>query len=152
MHTLRESWILWAHLPHEKDWSLSSYIYIMKVSSAEELVALMNILPETLLTSCMFFLMKEHITPLWEDVANKQGGYFSYKITQSLSECWRNVSYSLVGNTLSKDKKFQENITGISISPKKNFSILKVWMASCNYQDATAITLLKPQGCMFKKH
>ena len=46
----------------------------------------------------------------------------------------------------------QEAITGISISPKKNFCILKVWLSSCAHQDASKITYLKPNGCIFKKH
>jgi hypothetical protein len=28
----------------------------------------------------MFFIMREHILPLWEDESNKNGGCFSYKI------------------------------------------------------------------------
>ena len=152
MHTLNEKWVLWAHLPHDTDWSMDSYISIMTVTYVEEIIALMHTLPDTLLSTCMFFCMKEHIKPVWEDAFNKQGGCFSYKITQSIAECWRNVSYTMVGKTLSKDKGFQDAINGISISPKKNFCILKVWMSSCSYQDASKITLLKPNGCIFKKH
>jgi hypothetical protein len=152
MHTLNEKWVLWAHLPHDTDWSMDSYISIMTVTYVEEIIALMHTLPDTLLSTCMFFCMKEHIKPVWEDAFNKQGGCFSYKITQSIAECWRNVSYTMVGKTLSKDKGFQDTINGISISPKKNFCILKVWMSSCSYQDASKITLLKPNGCIFKKH
>jgi hypothetical protein len=152
MHTLNEKWVLWAHLPHDTDWSMDSYISIMTVTYVEEIIALMHTLPDSLLSTCMFFCMKEHIKPVWEDTFNKQGGCFSYKITQSIAECWRNVSYTMVGKTLSKDKGFQDAINGISISPKKNFCILKVWMSSCVYQDATKITLLKPNGCIFKKH
>jgi len=152
MHPLSEKWVLWAHLPHDTDWSMDSYISIMTVTYVEEIIALMHTLPDSLLSTCMFFCMKEHIKPVWEDPFNKQGGCFSYKITQSIAECWRNVSYTMVGKTLSKDKGFQDTINGISISPKKNFCILKVWMSSCSYQDASKITLLKPNGCIFKKH
>ena len=152
MHELSEKWVLWAHLPHDTDWSMNSYIPIMTVTYVEEIITLIHTLPESLLTTCMFFFMKEHVNPVWEDSANKQGGCFSYKITQSCFDCWRDVSYSMVGKTLSKDKVFQESITGISISPKKNFCILKVWMSSCSFQDASKITVLKHNGCIFKKH
>jgi hypothetical protein len=123
MHALSEKWVLWAHLPHDTDWSMNSYIPIMTVTYVEEIIALMHTLPDSLLSTCMFFCMKEHIKPVWEDTFNKQGGCFSYKITQSIAECWRNVSYTMVGKTLSKDKGFQDAINGISISPKKNFCI-----------------------------
>jgi hypothetical protein len=152
MHPLSEKWVLWAHLPHDTDWSMNSYISIMTVTYVEEMIALMHTLPDSLLSTCMFFCMKEHVKPVWEDPANKQGGCFSYKITQSIADCWRNVAYSMVGKTLSKEKGFQDTINGISISPKKNFCILKVWMSSCSFQDASKITYLKPNGCIFKKH
>lgn len=152
MHPLSEKWVLWAHLPHDTDWSIQSYISIMTVTYVEEIQALMHTLPDSLLSTCMFFCMKENVKPVWEDPANKQGGCFSYKITQSIGDCWRNVSYSMVGKTLSKEKGIQDTITGISISPKKNFCILKVWLSSCSYQDASKITYLKPNGCIFKKH
>lgn len=152
MHPLSEKWVVWAHLPHDTDWSMNSYISIMTVTYVEEIIALMHTLPDSLLSTCMFFCMKEHVKPVWEDPANKQGGCFSYKITQSIADCWRNVSYSMVGKTLSKEKGFQDSINGISISPKKNFCILKVWMSSCSFQDASKITYLKPTGCIFKKH
>lgn len=152
MHPLSEKWVLWAHLPHDTDWSIQSYISIMTVTYVEEIQALMHTLPDSLLSTCMFFCMKENVNPVWEDPANKQGGCFSYKITQSIGDCWRNVSYSMVGKTLSKEKGIQESITGISISPKKNFCILKVWLSSCAHQDASKITYLKPNGCIFKKH
>jgi hypothetical protein len=152
MHPLSEKWVVWAHLPHDTDWSMNSYISIMTVTYVEEMIALMHTLPDSLLSTCMFFCMKEHVKPVWEDPANKQGGCFSYKITQSIADCWRNVAYSMVGKTLSKEKGFQDSINGISISPKKNFCILKVWMSSCSFQDASKITYLKPTGCIFKKH
>lgn len=152
MHPLSEKWVVWAHLPHDTDWSMNSYISIMTVTYVEEITALMHTLPDSLLSTCMFFCMKEHVKPVWEDPANKQGGCFSYKITQSIGDCWRNVSYSMVGKTLSKEKGFQDAVNGISISPKKNFCILKVWMSSCSFQDASKITNLKPNGCIFKKH
>jgi hypothetical protein len=152
MHPLSEKWVVWAHLPHDTDWSMNSYISIMTVTYVEEIIALMHTLPDSLLSTCMFFCMKENVTPVWEDPANKQGGCFSYKITQSIGDCWRNVTYSMVGKTLSRDKVFQDTITGISISPKKKFCILKVWMSSCTFQDASKITYLKPNGCIFKKH
>jgi hypothetical protein len=152
MHPLSEKWVVWAHLPHDTDWSMNSYISIMTVTYVEEIIALMHTLPDSLLSTCMFFCMKEHVKPVWEDPANKQGGCFSYKITQSIGDCWRNVSYTMVGKTFSKEKGFQDAINGISISPKKNFCILKVWMSSCSFQDASKLTYLKPNGCIFKKH
>jgi hypothetical protein len=152
MHRLSEKWVLWAHLPQETSWDMESYISVMTITYVEEMLSLIHTLPEKLITDCMFFLMKENVSPTWEDAHNKNGGCFSYKINHHIQHIWRDVSYSLIGKTLSTDASFQKDITGISISPKKNFCILKVWMGSCVHRDPSKITLIKPEGCIFKKH
>jgi len=152
MHKLSDTWILWAHLPQNPSWTEESYIPIMKIEYVEEMLALTHTLSETLIVKCMLFLMKENIMPMWEDVHNKNGGCFSYKLTSHINNYWRDVSYSITGKTLTKMEDFNKDITGISISPKKNFCILKLWMGSCVYQDPTKISILKPDGCIFKKH
>ena len=38
-HPLYDKWVLWAHLPHDTDWSLKSYKKIMTVTSIEEMVS-----------------------------------------------------------------------------------------------------------------
>jgi hypothetical protein len=104
----------------------------------------------------MLFVMRKGITPLWEDPKNRKGGCFSYKITnKNVYECWKNLTYNLVGESLSSNKKLQLQINGITISPKKNFCILKVWTSTCNYQDAALIKAdsgITSHGCLFKKH
>jgi hypothetical protein len=51
---------------------------------------------------------------------------------------------------------FVNCVTGITISPKKNFCIIKIWMSDCNNQNPNVVTAdvkgLSPQGCLFKKH
>jgi hypothetical protein len=155
-HPLSEKWVLWAHLPHNTDWSISSYIPIMSVSNVEELITTMSALPESLLINCMLFLMKDGIQPMWEDPKNKKGGCFSYKImNKQVPQIWKQLSYCIAGNTVTKDINMNKNIMGLSISPKKSFCIIKIWMGSCLFKDPTKITnvpLLKHDGCIFKQH
>ena len=50
---------------------------------------------------------------------------------------------------------YNQYINGITISPKKNFCILKIWLSCSNYQDPSIIQEipnLSNQGCLFKKH
>ena len=61
----------------------------------------------------------------------------------------------VVGGSISKDKKFIEKITGITISPKKSFCIIKIWMRDCSEQNVKKIREidnLSSHGCLFKKH
>ena len=94
----------------------------MSLSSMEEVIALYNSIPPAMVKNCMLFLMRQNIKPMWEDPNNKAGGCFSFKVTnKSVPEVWKHVSYLLTGESLSTDKAFQDNITGITISPKNHF-------------------------------
>jgi len=156
-HKLSDNWCLWAHLPHDTDWSIKSYKKIYTMSSAEETIAVTETLPDILVKNCMLFFMREGIQPIWEDPKNRSGGCFSYKVSnKNVCETWKELSYVLVGNTISKQNSFVVNVTGITISPKKNFCIIKIWMSNCANQNPEIITNeisgISSQGCLFKKH
>jgi hypothetical protein len=142
-HLLNDTWILYAHLPHDTDWTLNSYKQILKISSAEEI------------QNCMLFLMRKHIKPIWEDENNKNGGCFSYKINNKyVSDIWRKLSCLLVGESLINEK-MTNKVNGITISPKKHFCIIKIWMKDCSIQNPDVINYfegISSQGSLFKKH
>jgi hypothetical protein len=153
---LYDKWTLWAHLPHDTNWTFDSYIRILSFDTAEAIIILLESLPEEMITNCMLFVMRDGIKPMWEDPKNKKGGCFSYKINnKNVSSVWKNLSYSLVGETLTEDIKVRPSITGITISPKKNFCIVKIWLSNCNNQNPTVIADnlgITSQGCLFKTH
>jgi hypothetical protein len=63
--------------------------------------------------------------------------------------------YKAVGETLTKNAAFSNCITGITISPKKNFSIIKIWVRTCEYKNPALIEPVRGmqiQGCLFEKH
>jgi len=155
LHVLNDSWTLWAHLPHDIDWKLSSYKKITTVKTVEDILTLYKYLPDIMIKNCMLFLMRNNIQPIWEDPSNKSGGCFSYKISnKNVVSCWKNLSYSLMGETLT-DPSLCKYINGITISPKKNFCIIKIWLSTCDYQDADIINEidgLPRHGCLFKRH
>jgi len=156
-HVLNNRWNLWAHLPHDTDWSINSYKRILTIATVEEGIAVTETLPEILVKNCMLFLMKEGITPIWEDPANRNGGCFSYKISnKSVYEVWKDLSYVVLGESISSQSSFVSCVNGITISPKKNFCIIKIWMSNCSNQNPGIVTGdvrgLTAQGCLFKKH
>ena len=156
-HLLTNKWALWAHLPHDTDWSITSYKQVYSVRSIEETIALTETLPDALVKNCMLFLMREGVKPIWEDPINRNGGCFSYKVSNKLVyNVWKDLSYVLVGGSISKNPSFVANVTGITISPKKNFCIIKIWMSNCDNQNPAIITAeinnLSAQGSLFKKH
>jgi hypothetical protein len=156
-HQLANRWTLWAHLPHNTDWSITSYIPIATFTTVEDTLAVTETLPSILVENCMLFIMKEGIKPTWEDPKNRNGGCFSYKVSnKNVYKVWKDLTYVVAGETISKNTGFVSCVTGITISPKKNFCIIKIWMSDCSHQNPGVITLdvkgLTAQGCLFKKH
>jgi hypothetical protein len=156
-HPLSDKWTLWAHLPHDTNWNLDSYIDIDTFDTLEHAIALNETIPEKMLKNCMLFLMKSGIKPTWEDPSNRMGGCFSYKVSnKNVTEVWKKMYYLLIGKSVSKDKSFISAINGITISPKKNFCIVKLWMSNCNKQNPDLIDTNKIKhlntSCLFKKH
>ena len=109
-----------------------------------------------LIKNCMLFFMRKGIRPMWEDPKNKKGGCFSFKVNnKNIKTIWKNVSYKLTGETLTKNKELLKSINGITVSPKKSFCILKIWLSSTKFQsinDLDEIEDLSFHGCIFKKH
>ena len=154
-HKLNNTWTLWAHLPHDIDWSVASYKEILTLNTVEDALMLFENLPDILVKNCMLFLMRKGIQPTWEDEHNKYGGCFSYKINnRNVTYSWKNLSYVLLGETLTSPE-LSKYINGITISPKKNFCIIKIWLSTCdnnNPEIITEIDGLSRYGCLFKKH
>jgi hypothetical protein len=105
----------------------------------------------------MLFWMREGIKPTWEDPKNRNGGCFSYKVVnKTVFDSWKELTYCTLGNTISKQMSFVDKVTGFTISPKKNFCIIKIWMADCSNQNPAIVTNeikgIVSQGCIFKKH
>ena len=155
-HNLSGTWIPWAHLPHDTDWSIKSYTKIYEFNTLEQAVTITEMLPPKLIVNCMLFLMRKGINPIWEDERNRNGGCFSYKIiNKDVPGAWKQMSYLLVGETMSDNVKMLPHINGITISPKKNFCIMKVWVANCLFQDANVIRDVEgvsSHGWLFKRH
>lgn len=129
MNKLNDNWTFWLHLPHDIDWSINSYKRLYNFSTLEDCIILVENINKVIVEKCMLFIMKNNIKPIWEDPNNCEGGCFSYKISiDNVYNIWKNMVYKLIGNTLTNNKELAESLNGISISPKKNFCIIKLWL------------------------
>jgi hypothetical protein len=129
MHDLDNNYTLWIHMLYDNDWSINSYKKIYSFNTIEKAACLIENLNSEIIEKTMIFLMKNDIKPIWEVEENKRGGCFSYKITTCyIYELWKKMSYMLIGNSMIDDNIIVKNINGISISPKKNYCIFKIWI------------------------
>jgi L-rhamnose mutarotase len=117
-------WNLWYH--HEKDnWSISGYKKIYTIKNTDNFWTLFNNWNKLGgIYYKHFFIMKDGITPIWEDPKNKKGGCWSFKVNQHTAiELWENISMFLVTENISN-----QDIVGLSICLKKNNNIvIKIW-------------------------
>ena len=155
-HPLSCVWKLYAHLPQNTDWTLESYQEVATLSTIEQTIDTMNAIPNPMVENAMWFLMRESILPMYEDSRNKRGGYFSYKIVNKLvATTWKTLVYEIIAENASYNELFMSKVCGITISPKRGFCIIKVWMTDCTHQDSTVIHEMDgitPRGCLFSQH
>lgn len=155
--SLNDKWVLYNHLPSVKDWTINGYSKVMEdIDTVEKVVSLNKAMPDNIVKYSMLFFMRKGITPLWEDEINKNGGCFSYKVSnKNVLQVWRHMMYKVAGETLGIDEEYSKAINGITISPKKNFCILKIWLKDNEHQDPLMISNidnLTKHGSMFKRH
>lgn len=153
---LNNKWILWYHDPLDTNWDIKSYKNLQEISNMKEFWEIYKFMDKNIVENSMLFMMREGIKPLWEDEKNVPGGCWSFKITKgNLAKVWRNLSAYLCGETLISNKKNYALLNGISISPKKNFCIVKIWNGDKkqnNLELLNKIEELPFDTCIFKEH
>ena len=158
MHSLSSSWSIWVHYLKDTDWSQSSYINIHTCSHLEEIIAFHEtiILSENVLRKYMLFFMKESVLPMWEDSANRLGGCFWFTIPiENVYIKWKTILYTIIGNTISDNPRFIEDITGVVLSPKKHYYIVQLWMKTREYSITdicSSIQKVADNNIIFKTH
>jgi len=137
--TLQSSWNLYFHDPFNNNWDKKSFYNICSINTINDFWDTFNSLKKFMCNG-MFFIMRNNIIPLWEENDNKEGGYISYKIQNSsfIEEIEKILIMLLSEKTLKSQYVNDYNlINGMSISPKKNFSIVRIWLRNMKYNDLT---------------
>ena len=141
---LNDIWTYYFHDPYDNNWNFDSYINIGTVSTVREFWKYQQRLADKFQNG-MFFIMREHIFPCWDDEHNREGGCLSIKILkQDLELFWESVSMRLLGETILLPDFREVNwdqVNGISTSPKKHFCIVKIWLKSDVINDSKMFRL-----------
>lgn len=128
--TTEDLWSFYFHDPLNNDWTYKSYIHICNVSDLSEFKAVLDYMSINLQKG-MFFLFRDGIFPCWDDPGNINGGSFCLKVIKSdVNTFWTDLVTKLLSETILLDGAsggIQDAITGLSISPKNKFCIIKVW-------------------------
>jgi hypothetical protein len=138
---LDDTWTLWFHAPSDPDWTNSSYSQVSSVSSANNFWAIQSLIGDKI-TAGMFFLMREHVFPCWDDPHNAKGGCLSMKVgNESAPQFWealcaRTLTDKLIipaaedadGNDAGEAPDNQLYVNGLSVTPKNTFCVFKIWV------------------------
>ena len=152
---LKNEWDLWYHSINDNKWDKPSYRKLYSLNDLYDTLLILDIFKQNHYQNGMFFLMKKGIFPNWEDPSNRLGGCLSFKIssTNVIPE-WRNIFLKCILEELMKDEN--DKINGLSISPKKEFNIIKIWFSeSTEYKNIfnehkdSELILSNP---LYKKH
>ena len=153
-YTLKNKWVLWFHSLKNSNWDNKSYIKVIEIKTLLDYKLLYDVLRINHLQNGMFFLMKNDIFPTWEDPNNRLGGCISFKYNNNILNEWKKIILLLITENLSENNI--NEINGLSISPKKEFNIVKVWIKD-DSKDYMSIVkeyepLVKLDKSIYKKH
>ena len=152
-YLLKNKWVLWYHSLKNKSWDNNSYVKVIEIKSLLDYKLLEDVMRINHLQNGMFFLMKNDIFPTWEDPKNRMGGCISFKYDNNILNEWLKILLLCITEELSD---YNKEINGLSISPKKEFNILKVWIKDDSKDYKTLVKEYEPfiklGKCMYKKH
>lgn len=129
-----DTWVLWYHDPNDANYAESSYIKILDITEVAEFWSVIEAISAEAWNSGMFFFMRKGIRPLWDAPENEKGGAWSKKVDASETH---NVYVDCMVHCLANKllKANNECVAGVTLSPKGNFHIIKIWNTAANVSD-----------------
>ena len=161
-------WTGYYHATTDSEWGAASYVKLATFTNFEELWGALRTL-ETKFDKGMFFFMKGapvagvepptwekgNYPPKWDHKYNVHGGAYCVKVENASP--FQVFQQYLAGAILGEATTDTSNpIIGVSCSPKRGFSILKLWnLSSDGYKDPKGIKLIpgiKTADILYRPH
>ena len=129
---------LWCHDIYNKDWSLTGYTKLCKISTVADFWKVFNNLDKLGYKFNNLFFMKGDTYPTWEHVNNRDGWTCSFKVDLGKSlHSYEEFCSHMVCNVSSS---MPDDINGISYSPKSTWAITKIWNTNRNNDLTKSLT------------
>jgi hypothetical protein len=153
---LNNEWNFYFHDPNNSSWDISSYTFLDKIISLNQWITVFQSFKNAW-NKGMFFLMRGAIQPIWEDDKNKDGGCISFKLWKTdVNENWFELSGKLIGEVLLNNNKqmYWDKINGISITPKRSYCVIRIWLYSDIIKDVSIYNIKPPSysKMIYKSH
>ena len=152
---LNTKWVVWTHENENQDWSLASYTNIYEYDSIGSMWRFLWNLENLNKNDRQYYIMREGITPIWEDNNNKKGAICSIMIDNMNRNARHSrgdlgvdtfIAFCILINNESFVKN-NEDINGLCYSIKSRSVLIKLWIrdheSNKNFIDKLPISLLK---------
>jgi len=115
-----------------KEWSLEKLVEVYRFDTVKKFWCMYNnmVLDENLCGS--IYMMRDGISPRWEDKSNMNGGYWILRCPKDdYIELWNDLVLNTIGETLCNSNL--DIINGIELTPKPDFMTIKIWINDSKY-------------------
>ena len=155
MNELNNQWELWYHSITDTNWEKNSYKNISQINNLYDYRYIIDTFKQDHYQNGMFFCLKKDIFPNWEDPDNRSGGCLSFKVSSTkIIEEWNQLLLKCISENILDGQP--EEINGISISPKKEFNIIKIWFRNSSFDYSSNFkeeeNSLNLNNSLYKKH
>jgi len=156
-YKINSKWCMWYHSIKDDKWTKDSYKKIINISNLLDYNFLQKNFEKQHLQNGMFFIMREDIFPTWEDPDNRLGGCISFKVlSNDILDSWNKLFLNLISENISLNESDFDEINGISIAPKKEFNIIKIWLRNDTNEYKNLVKEIDPyfklEDSLYKKH
>ncbi len=119
-------WTIYFHSPEEVKWTLNTFVSLGSMKTWRDFWTIIEGLKVESLSDGMFFMMKDPYPPLWESHYHINGGCYSFRCQKKEAPeiCINHMIACMLGCVANNP---ENKISGLSISPKKGFNIIKIW-------------------------
>ena len=152
---LNTTWTVWVHENDNKDWSISSYKSIYVIDSIGSMWRFLWILDNLNKNVRQYYIMRNGITPIWEDNNNKQGAICSIMIDKMNSgsrhargdlgvDAFSAICVLVMNESFVKNN---QDINGLCYTIKSRSALIKLWVkdyeTNSNFIEKLPIGILK---------
>lgn len=99
---------------------------------------------QTLPFKCGYHIMKNDVKPAWEDLSNRNGGIWQFKIKKESGVLlWKEALMALVGDSYKDNIPSGLDVNGVSITNKQTEYLVNLWVTSDQEDEAVVSYFLK---------
>merc|ERR1711916_210257 len=131
--SLHTPWKVWIHANHTDDWGLDSYDSGSSIQTVGEMLRFLYDFESLNKRDFQYFVMRNEIAPIWEDINNKDGVITSIKINLGNREDSYDIgsmAFKVICILIMNESFVKNNtdINGVCFSIKNNSPHIKIWV------------------------